>query len=164
MDQELLDELNEQINAELYSEYLYLSMAAYCEDEDLDGFANWLREQALEEREHAMRIYDYVAERDERIDLQTIEEPKHKWESPQAAFEEAHEHEQHITERIHKLVDLAQDKNDHATYNMLQWFVDEQVEEENTTDEIVSKFRRIDDDGTGLLMLSKQLGQRTTTE
>lgn len=152
--------LNEQINSELYSEYLYLSMAAYYEDEGLPGFASWMRAQADEERAHAMRIYDFVIERDGRITLSSIDSPPTEWSDPAAAFEAAYEHEIEISEMIDDLVALARKENDNATENMLQWFVAEQVEEEATAQEILDKLRHVGDDGPGLLMVDQELGQR----
>lgn len=156
----LEEALNEQINAELYSEYLYLSMAAYYEDEGLPGFASWMRAQADEERAHAMRIYDFVIERDGRVTLDSLDRPPTEWSSPSAAFEAAYEHEVEITEMIDDLVALAREENDNATENMLQWFVAEQVEEEATAQDVLDKLRHVGDDGPGLLMVDQELGQR----
>jgi ferritin len=152
--------LNEQINAELYSEYVYLSMAAYYEEEGLPGFASWMRAQADEERAHAMRIYDYVIERDGRVTLEAIDSPPTEWADPTDAFRTAYEHEVEISERIDDLVALAREENDNATENMLQWFVAEQVEEEATAQEILDKLKHVGDDGPGLLMVDQELGQR----
>lgn len=154
------DALNDQINAELYSEYLYLAMAAYFEDESLEGFASWMRAQAAEERAHAMRLYDYVIDRDGRVRLDAIEGPPADWDSATDAFEDAYEHEVHISERIDDLVATAREADDNATETMLQWFVEEQVEEEATAQGIVDRLRRVGEDGTGLLMLDQELGQR----
>ena len=152
--------LNEQINAELYSEYVYLSMAAYYEDEGLPGFASWMRHQADEEHAHAMRIYDYVHERDGRVTLEGIDSPPTEWASPTDAFETAYEQEVGISRRIDDLVALAREEQDNATENMLQWFVAEQVEEEATAQEVLDKLRLVGDDGTGLMMIDQELGQR----
>lgn len=152
--------LNEQINAELYSEYLYLSMAAYYEDQGLAGFSSWMRAQADEENAHAMRLYDYVLERDGRVRLDSIDSPPTEWASPQEAFIAAYDHEVKISEMIDDLVAISREENDNATENMLQWFVAEQVEEEATTQEILDQLRHVGDDGTGLLMVDKELGQR----
>lgn len=152
--------LNEQINAELYSEYLYLSMAAYYEDAGLPGFASWMRAQADEEHAHAMRIYDYVVERDGRVTLDTIDGPPREWAGPTAAFEAAYEHEVEISGMIDDLVALAREQNDNATENMLQWFVAEQVEEEATAQAILDKLGLVGDDGPGLMMVDQELGQR----
>ena len=152
--------LNDQINAELQSEHLYLSVAAYFEDSGLPGFAAWMRAQADEEHAHAMRIYDYVHERDGRVTLGSIDAPQTEWASPKAAFEDAYEHEVKISGMIDDLVALAREENDNATENMLQWFVAEQVEEEATAQAILDKLRHVGDDGPGLLMIDQELGQR----
>ncbi|RQG86797.1 ferritin [Natrarchaeobius halalkaliphilus] len=154
------DALNEQINEELYSSYLYLSMAAYYEDEGLPGFASWMRSQADEEHAHAMRIYEFVVERDGRITLEGIDSPPTEWNGPADAFEAAYEHEVEITRMIDELVGLAREENDNATENMLQWFVAEQVEEEATAQGILDKLNHVGDDGPGLLMIDQELGQR----
>ncbi|WP_290596293.1 MULTISPECIES: ferritin [unclassified Archaeoglobus] len=158
--EKMVEALNEQINAEIYSAYLYLSMAAYFDSIGLKGFANWMRVQWQEELTHAMRLYDYVVERGGRVKLYAIEEPPSEWESPLTAFEHTYEHEVNVTKRIHELVELAMSEKDYATYNMLQWFVAEQVEEEANASEIVDKLRLIGDDGRGLLMLDTELGAR----
>ena len=152
--------LNEQINAELYSEYVYLSMAAYYEDEGLPGFASWMRAQADEEHVHAMRIYDYVHERDGRVTLEGIDSPPTEWASPTDAFRTAYEHEVEISGMIDDLVALAREENDNATETMLEWFVAEQVEEEATAQAVLDKLAHVGDDGTGLLMVDQELGQR----
>ncbi len=159
----IVDALNKQINAELYSAYLYLSMASYFESKGLKGFANWMRVQWQEELTHAMKIYDYVVERGGRVKLYAIDEPPAEWDSPLAAFEAAYNHEVKVTGMINELVELAMAEKDYATYNMLQWFVAEQVEEEASTSEIVDKLRLIGDDGRGLLMIDRELGARQFT-
>lgn len=156
--------LNDQINEELNSYYIYLSMEAYFESESLDGFATWMELQAQEEMEHAMRIFRYLNERGGRVKLQPIEEPKSDWNSPREAFEDAYEHEQYITKKIDELVDLAEEKDDKATRNMLEWFVEEQVEEEASTEEIVNKIKMVGESGPGLLTLDNALGQRQATD
>ena len=153
--------LNEQINAELWSAYMYLSMSAYFESENLGGFANWMRVQADEEVEHAMRFYNYVNEVGGRVELKPIDEVPTDWDSPLDAFQETLEHEKKVTSLINDLVDLADEENDHATYSMLQWFVDEQVEEEDSAGEIVEKLEFVGDSANGLLSLDRQLGERS---
>lgn len=157
------NELNKQLNAELYSSYLYLSMSAYFESISLKGFANWMRVQAQEELVHAMKFYDYLNERGGRAVLMTIDAPPAKWQSPIAVFENVYEHEQKVTGLIHDLVSLAISENDHATNNFLQWFVAEQVEEESSADEIVQKLKLVGDAREALFMLDKELGQRGFT-
>ncbi len=158
------DTLNNQINAELYSAYVYLAMSAYFEGRDLQGMAAWMRAQAQEEAAHAMKIFGYIAERGGSVKLAAIEGPPTSWDSPLAVFENAYKHEQHVTSLIHKLVDLAIGEKDHATKNMLDWFVDEQVEEEASANAIVQKLKMIGDHTPGLLMLDRELGQRQAGE
>ena len=156
----ILEALNKQINAELYSAYLYLSMSAYFESINLKGFANWMMVQAKEEVTHAMRIYDYVVERGGRVKLTAIEQPPTEWKSPLDAFEAAYNHEVKVTQMINELVDLALKEKDHATYNMLQWFVNEQVEEEASADEIVQKLKLVGNERSALFMVDRELAQR----
>ena len=155
--------LNEQINAEFYSTYLYLSMQAYFESVNLSGFANWMRAQTQEELIHAMKIYDYVNERGGRITLKSIAEPPTEWKSPLAAFEAAYQHEQKVTELINGLVNLAIGEKDHATNNFLQWFVNEQVEEESSVDEVVQKLKMIERAPGGQFLIDRELSQRVFT-
>lgn len=157
---EMVEALNKQVNAELYSSYLYLSMSAYFEDVNLRGFANWMRVQAQEELSHAMKIYDYLVEIGKRVELLAIEKPPKEWNSSLAAFEDAYKHEQYVTGLISNLVDMAIGDKDHTTNNMLQWFVAEQVDEESSTNEIVQKLKLIGEDGGALLILDRELGQR----
>jgi ferritin len=152
--------LNGQINAEMYSAYIYLSMAAYFESENLSGFASWMKHQAEEEVAHAMKIYDFIHEREGRVTLAAIDKPPTTWDSPLAAFEAAFKHEQHVTSLINDLVALAIKENDYASKNMLDWFVNEQVEEEATAGAIVAKMKMAGTEGPALLMLDAQLGQR----
>ncbi|MFP3953727.1 MAG: ferritin [Candidatus Acetothermia bacterium] len=156
--------LNDQINEELFSYYIYLSMGAYFNSESLDGFASWMELQAQEEQEHAMRIFRYVNDRGGRVKLQEIEKPKMEWNSPLDAFENAFDHEQYITGKIHELVDLAEQENDKATLQMLDWFIEEQVEEEATTEAIVDKLDMVGTSGSGLLALDRELGSRQVTD
>lgn len=155
--------LNKQINAELYSAYLYLSMNAYFQSVNLPGFANWMRVQALEEMTHADRFYKYVADRGGRVLLDAIDKPPVKWSSPLNVFEEVYRHEQKVTSLIHALVDLAITEKDHASNAMLQWFVNEQVEEEANAESLVQQLRLIGDNGYGILMLDRELAGRVFT-
>lgn len=152
--------LNEQVNAEMYSAYLYLSMNAFFEDQNLGGFANWMYIQAQEEMTHAMKIYRYINDRGGRVTLKAIEAPKKDWDSPVQVMEEVYEHEQKVTSLIHNLVNLAREEKDHGTDNMLQWFVAEQVEEETNADEILQQLKLIGGKGQGILMLDRELQQR----
>ncbi|SRR6056297_183701 len=152
--------INNQINAELFSAYLYKSMSAYLQSENLTGMAAWMDLQAQEEMQHAMKFYDYLVERGGRVKLLAIDEPQYEWGSPLEIFEASYKHEQYITERINNLVDLSMQEKDHATGIMLQWFVSEQVEEEAGVDEIVQKIKMISDSKHGMYMLDKELGGR----
>ena len=155
--------LNEQINSELYSAYLYLSMVAYFESMNLPGFANWMRIQVQEESMHVMKIYDFVNERNGRIILKSIAEPPAEWKSPLAAFEAAYKHEQLVTGRINDLVNLAIEEKDHATNTFLQWFVNEQVEEESSVNKVVQKLKMMDNAPGGQFPIDRELGQRVFT-
>jgi ferritin len=155
--------LNQQLIAELYSSYLYLSMSAYFQSVNLPGFANWMRVQAQEELVHAMKFYDFINERGGRVMLQQIEAPPTEWSSPLDVFENAYKHEQKVTGLINDLVNLAAGERDHATNIFLQWFVTEQVEEEASADEVVQKLKLAGNGSAGLFMLDGQMGQRVFT-
>ncbi|WP_448384178.1 ferritin [Desulfosoma sp.] len=155
--------LNDQINAELYSSYLYFAMAAYCRDVGLNGCARWMEAQALEELSHAVKFYHFVAERGGRVVLSAIEAPPTTWASPLAVFEDVAKHENKVTGLIHHLVDVAIAEKDHATNNFLQWFVAEQVEEEASVGEIVQQMKLMGEAQGGLFMLDRELGQRVFT-
>jgi ferritin len=163
IDKKMEKALNGQLNAEYYSSYLYLSMAAYFESIDLPGFANWMRVQEQEEKFHALKFYDYLIERGGRVTLQAIDAPPTEWSSPMNAFEETLKHEQKVTGLINDLVFLAREERDNAAEIFLQWFVTEQVEEENSVSTILAKLRLIKDKPQGLFMLDKDLGQRVFT-
>lgn len=152
--------LNKQVNAELYSSYLYLSMSAYFSETNLNGFAHWMRLQAREEMEHGLKIYDYINERGGRPVLVGIDAPPKSWNSPVDVFENVLSHEQKVTGMINDLVDLAIQEKDHATNNFLQWFVSEQVEEEASASEVLHKVKMAGSDGGGLFMLDQELGKR----
>jgi ferritin len=152
--------LNDQINAELFSSYLYLSMAAYFEAQNLMGFANWMHVQAREENVHAMKFYRFVNDRRGQVLLQPIEGPQTDWDSPLAVFEESLHHEQKVTGLINKLVDLAIKESDHATNSFLKWFLDEQVEEEANVDMVIQDLKRIGDSGQSLFLLDRELAGR----
>jgi len=154
--------INKQINAELWSAYLYLSMSAYFECSNLGGFANWMRVQAQEEVGHAMRFYKHVIERRGRVIVSAITVPPVQWKSPLNAFEDAFKHEQKVTGMINDIANIAAAEKDYPTVNMLQWFIDEQVEEELSTDTIVQKLKMIGTNTGGLFMLDHELAQRKT--
>lgn len=155
--------LNQQINAELFSSYLYLSMSAYFESQSLPGMANWMRVQAQEELVHAMKFYSFINERDGRVLLAAVEGPRTEWSSPLEVFEEAYKHELKVSGLIHRLVKLANEENDYATHTFLQWFVNEQVEEEAAAKLIIDRLRLVGDNGVALFMLDNELGRRTPT-
>ena len=160
LSKKLEEAINEQINKELYSGYLYLSMSAYCEAENLPGAANWMRIQAQEELGHAMRLFDHVKARGGRVVLKAIEMPPPVWKSPLEMFEEVLEHERKVTGLINRLYEVALSENDYATQMELHWFITEQVEEEESAGQVVEQLRRVGDQPMGLLMLDGQLGQR----
>jgi ferritin len=153
--------LNGQINAELYSSYLYYSMANYFDGISLPGAANWMRIQVSEELAHVEKFANYVNERRGTVKLGTIDAPPAEWDSPLAAFEAAYEHEVHVSGLVNKLVDAALKESDHATVNFLQWFVAEQVEEEASADAIVQQLKLVGDNKGGLFMVDKELAGRT---
>jgi ferritin len=158
--EKMVKALNDQINAELYSAYLYLAMAADFQSKNLEGFANWMKVQTQEEMVHAMKFFDFIVERIGKVELEAIQKPPVSWPSPLAMFEAAYKHEQLVTDRIHKLVELAQSAKDHATESFLKWFVDEQVEEETSTDRIVQKLKLVKESSGGMLMIDHELGKR----
>lgn len=152
--------LNAQINAEIFSSYLYLSMAAYLESQNWSGMAAWMKAQSGEEYGHAMKIYGYLNEVDGTVILDAIEKPKATWKSPLQVFEEAYQHELEITKKINDLVGLAIEEKDYATNLFLNWFVTEQVEEIATVTKIINKFNLIGDNKTSLFLLDRELGMR----
>lgn len=156
----LLQALNKQINEEYYSSYLYQAMVAYMEDLNLDGCAHWMKMQAEEEHQHALKIFAYVIERGGRVQLFEVKAPPLTWGSPLAAFESALDHEKFMTRSISALADLAQDEKDHATNNLMQWYVTEQVEEEANVDDIVKKLKLVGESGPGLFMIDRELKTR----
>jgi ferritin len=163
MDEKMVDALNSQLNAELYSAYLYLSMGTWFESEDMSGFASWMKVQAQEELSHSMKIYDYIIQRGDRVTLTRIDSPPTEWESPVKAFEHVYAHEQKVTGLINQLVNLAISLGDHATNNFLQWFVAEQVEEEESSSGVLKKVKMTNDSLSALLMLDTELGKRVFT-
>lgn len=161
LDKKMEKAYNQQINAELFSAYLYLSMATYFEDKNLGGFGHWMRLQAQEEVEHAMKFIGYVQARGGRVVLDKIEKPTFEWDSPLAAFKGALEHEQYITGRINSLVKLANEINDYASGQFLLWYVEEQVEEEEHAGGICDKLELVGNSPQGILFLDKELSGRT---
>jgi len=154
-------EMNSQINRELFSAYLYLSMAAWFEGQGLSGFANWMRVQAQEERDHAMGFFNHMLERGATVDLEAVGKPDNRWQSPLAAFEAVLNHEKFITESIDNLLETAQGEKDHASANFLQWYISEQVEEEANADALIQKLHLVEKSGGGgLFMMDRELAAR----
>ena len=156
--------MNEQIGNELFSAYQYLSMAAYCESENLPGFAQWMRTQSREETEHAMKFYDFILERNGRVVLQGIDGPVVDFGSPLEVFEQALEHERKVTAMINDLYGLAVRENDYASQTFLQWFVTEQVEEEKNAGDVVENLKMVGDKSEALFLLDRELGRRRVEE
>jgi ferritin len=163
LSQSMEQALNKQLNAELYSAYLYLSMAAYYYSLNLTGFANWMTVQNQEETLHAMKFYNYINERGGRINLDKIDGPPTNWNSPLEVFEETLKHEEKVTGLINNLVDLAIAERDHAANAFLQWFVTEQVEEEASANEVIQNLKLAGNDPHSLFMLDRELGTRVFT-
>jgi len=151
---------NKQLNEELYSAYLYQSMAAHFEAKNWTGSATWMAEQAKEEMVHAMKFYHHILERGGRVQLAAIDAPKVEWSSHLDAFEDSYKHECHISKCIHDLVKLARDENDYPSEIFLHWFVTEQVEEEASVDDVVQKLKRVKESSNALFYLDKFLGKR----
>ena len=158
------DALNAQLNEEQTAAQEYLAMTAWFEQRNLRGFASFMRAQAEEERQHALKIFDHIFDRSGNVQLKSIAEPASDFDSPRAVFEAAYEREKGNTKSIHALYRLAGENDDYATQAMLQWFITEQVEEERTARDIVTKFRLVRDDPTALLDLDRELGQRTLAD
>ena len=160
MNKKLLKEMNDQINKELYSGYLYLAMAAHFEAQNLAGFARWMVLQAQEELEHGMKFYTFLNDLGERVELKAIDKPQAEFGTPQEIFGQVLDHEKFVTSRIHMLFDLAVNEKDYAAQVFLQWFVNEQVEEEKNASEILESLKLAGDSGNFLFMLDKTLGER----
>jgi ferritin len=160
LNDKMRDAMNEQINKELYSAYLYQSMMAHFEALGLQGFATWMRIQSMEETLHAYKFYDFMVERGGKVTLTAIDGPETTWPTPLAAFEQVVSHEQFVTSLINNLMDIALEIRDHASTSFLQWYVDEQVEEEATAEQVVNKLKLIGDNPQALLMIDAELGAR----
>ena len=163
LNKKLEKELNKQLNAELDAAYLYLSMSAYLASNNLPGFSNWMKVQFEEEQFHALKLYNYIIERGGNVILTAIDTPKNKWEDIVDVYKDVLAHEEKITSLINNLVDIAMKEKDHATVNMLQWYVAEQVEEEAGVSEILDQLKLIGGKGTGMFMLDREMKQRTFT-
>ncbi len=156
--------MNDQINAEIHSAYLYFSMASWFEAENFPGMATWMKAQAQEEMEHAMKFYEFINDRRHKVDLLPIEGPKTAWDSPEEAFKDSFEHEQYITSRINTLMEMAREEHDYAAEAFLQWFITEQVEEEASVDAVLSRIQAMGDSKHGIFMLDHELGKRDLSE
>jgi ferritin len=163
MNEKIESAFNQQINEELYSAYLYQSIRAYFESIGLAGFSSWMKVQAEEEMFHAEKFFMHITQRGGRVRFTTIKEPTFEWKSPVDAFKASLEHEKHITSCIHDLVALTQEEKDYPSKTLLNWFVDEQVEEEDNVGKIVQELEMVAGDGKGLLMLDRELSSRTFT-
>lgn len=156
----LEEELNKQLNAEMYSAYLYLSMSAYLSKENLNGFSHWMQLQFEEEQAHAMKFFQYILDRGGDVKLEVIKQPRLDWDGIVDVFKNIYKHEQHITSLINNLVDIAIQEKDHATVAMLQWYVSEQVEEEASVSELLHQLQIIEGKGPGLFMLDREAKAR----
>lgn len=161
LSEKMLKALNEQIQKELYSAYFYLGIASYFREKALEGFSSWMEAQAEEEMGHALRIYDYVFERGGRVTLEAIQKPPQDFDGPRDAFRAVYEHEKKVTASISDLVNLAMEEKDHATYQFLQWFVKEQVEEEASAKEVLDKIGLVEGSPHGIYLLDRELATRT---
>ena len=153
--------LNKQINAEFWSAYLYLSMSAYFQSKSLPGFANWMRVQYQEEMSHALKIFDYINSRGGSVQLEPIAKVQTEWKNVVDAFKDTYKHECEVTDMIHNCYEVAVKEKDHATANMLQWFIDEQVEEEENAQAILDQLELIGESGHGIFYLDKEMAART---
>ena len=156
-------ELNKQINAELYSAYLYLAMSAWFQEKNLKGFANWMYVQYQEETNHAQLFYNYILERGGKVEFPSIAAPKASWKNVVEVFSETLKHEQHVTALINNLMNVSISEKDHASANFMQWFVNEQVEEESNAIDILEQLKMIEGKGAGLFMIDRELRQRVFT-
>ncbi len=161
LEKQMQKALNEQINKEMYSSYLYLAMSAYCESENYPGCAKWLKVQSEEENDHAMKLYSYIHERGGRVELDAIDKPKGDYKNLSQVFSMVLEHEQKVSASITALYELALKHNDYPTQIMLQWFISEQVEEEKNSGEIIALLNKVGDSPVSLMMFDRQLGART---
>ncbi|NOY78826.1 MAG: ferritin [Calditrichaeota bacterium] len=163
IDKKVQEAINEQIKLELESAYLYYAMAAHLHETGFDGMANWMKIQTQEELAHAAKFFDFIHERDGQVDLKDLSKPRKNWETPLDIFRAAYKHEQFITGKINQLYKIAQEENDYPAVVLLQWFINEQVEEEATASKIVQDLERLGDSGHGLFMMDRELGTRVFT-
>lgn len=160
MNEKIQEAINEQIRAELHSAYVYLAMSAHFAEQNFDGFAHWMRLQAAEELQHAMKFYEYVLERGGHVELRVVDAPGSEFGAPMEIFQIALEHEKKITAMIHDIFRLARKEGDYATEHLLQWFIEEQVEEEDSAGRAVEQLRMAGDSAPALLMLDQRFGTR----
>ncbi|GAB4297909.1 MAG: ferritin [Ignavibacteriaceae bacterium] len=158
--EKVLSALNKQLNEEFYSSYVYLAMAAYFENTSLTGFAHWMKVQSREEYDHAIKIYDFIHRVNGKVHLKKIDSPKVEWKSPMDVVKEMYEHEKKVTESINEIVDLSVEEKDHATTIFMQWFVNEQIEEEDTALRLLDKLKMVGDNKNGLYILDRELAAR----
>ncbi len=161
LSKKMVDAINDQINEEFYSAYLYLSMANYLESQRYKGAAKWMEIQYQEEVGHAMKFYHYLIQRGGEVDFKEIKKPQKEWKSLLDVFKAAYGHEKYITKLINGLANLAMEEKDHATLALLQWFINEQIEEEENTSDIANNLESIGDSRNGLYMIDRELGQRS---
>ncbi len=161
LSKKLLDAINDQMNFEIYSAHIYLGMAGYCADLGLSGFENWFLVQYEEELFHAKKFYGYINEKGSRVAVKGFEDPVNEYGSLLEVFETALSHEQKVTARIYNLMDIATDEREHATKSFLQWFIDEQVEEESNVSDLINKIKLVKD--SGLYLLDQELANRVFT-
>lgn len=154
------DEINDQIQAEFQSAWLYLAFSAWFESRNLDGFAHWMKKQWEEEQEHAMKFYDHILRRGGEVELKDLSKPKVSADSVTEVFEKVLDHERYITKRIHSLYDLAKEEDDYPLQTLLHWFIDEQVEEEENAESILERLKMIGDEGASLYVLDRELSER----
>lgn len=162
MNEKVLKALNEQIKHEFYSSFLYLSIASYMENIPLDGFGKWFRKQANEEHEHAMKIFNYIIDRNTHVELQAIDKPPFEFKSIEDCFARSLEHEQHVTKLIHNLYELSMKEKDYATAIFLQWYITEQVEEEKNANDNLDQIKFNGDNRAGLFILDQEFGRKAS--
>jgi ferritin len=160
MDKKLVKAINDQLNFEIYSSYLYFAMSSHLKSMNLNGFANWMDVQAKEEMTHVMKFYNYLHDRGEDVELEAVDKPPKSWKSVQEIFEQAYKHEQLVSSKINKLADMSLAVKDHATNVFLQWFINEQIEEEANALNVVQQVKMFKDSPNGLFMIDRELAQR----
>lgn len=163
LSEKLQDAINDQLNFEFYSGYIYLAMSAWLSSKNLNGMANWMQVQYQEEQIHAMKFFDFIGDRDGQIKLKAIDQPQAEWKSVLDVFEAAYKHEQIVTGRISDLVELALNERDHVTNSLLQWFINEQIEEEASVRDMADQIRMAGNSSESIFMLDREMAQRVLT-